>query len=208
MWRSLLALVMALWVGSAAAAEVLSLEVVHRGPVYELELDARVAIPASTVLALITDYQHLPEINPDLSEVEILRQGPPTRVRMLSEVCFWLFCYDITHVEDFEPLPDGLEAVIVPELSEFHSGLVSWHVHAEGEGARVYMHALLEPAFPVPPLIGPLLIRSGLRRMAEKTVTALERRGLQGPRSGTSHSPGNPVRLPGLLSPGAGSDHR
>ncbi len=191
MYRYLLLVPTLLWGYCLPAAEVLSLKVVQRGPVYELELDARVAIPASTVLALITDYPNLPEINPDLSAVEVLRQGPPARVRMLSEACFWLFCYRLTHVGDFQPLPDGLKVVIVPGLSEFRSGLVSWHVHAEGGGARVYMRARLEPAFPVPPLIGPLLIRSGLRRMAEQTLIALERRGLQGPRSGTSHSPGS-----------------
>ncbi len=194
--RQLLLVSVLLWGQAAAAAEILRLDIVRHGTVYELALDARLATPVSRVMALITDYEHLSEINPDLREVEVLRPGPPTRVRMLSEACFWLFCYRLTHVEDFSRLPDGLEAVIVPELSEFRSGRVSWHVHAEGTGTRIYMHARLEPDFLVPPVIGPVMIRSGLRRMAGQTVTALERYGRQGPRSGTSHSPDSPASSP------------
>ncbi|MGH8327116.1 MAG: hypothetical protein ACRET2_10175, partial [Steroidobacteraceae bacterium] len=69
---------------------------------------------------------------------------------------------------------------VVPGSGDLRSGRAQWNF-AEAAGAdaggatELESSAVLTPAFRVPPLIGPWLVRRWLRAEAERAVTTIER---------------------------------
>jgi hypothetical protein len=64
-----------------------------------------------------------------------------------------------------------IEAVILPEFSDFRSGLARWQLTARGAATQLEFSNSFEPDFWVPPVIGPWLIKRKL--VWEVTETAM-----------------------------------
>ena len=162
---------------SAQAARVERLEVWREGPVYRIELDAELRAAPGAVRTMILDPAHWPRLMPWLVAVDRLA-GPGQQVRRMRAVlrgCVLFFCRELRHVMDFRaPDPWTVEAHTVREGSDFRHGRTRWRLAPEGGGTRLRMEAELEPAFWVPPLIGPLVVRAKLRGMAETVVRRMD----------------------------------
>ena len=150
----------------------------HEDGFYQLHLHAQLGVPAEQVKNIITDYDHLDQVNPFLKESRVERRNPDksTQMRLITESCIWFICFEIRHDQLFEPMRgSSLLAHIIPEHSDFHSGHFSWTVRANGTETDIYMEAFVEPAFIVPPLIGPYLLEKIMGDIALGTLRNIER---------------------------------
>jgi hypothetical protein len=160
------------------AAEVEELEVSYANGSFYVTMIFSVAAEAARVRAVLTDYARLTRLHPTIIESGVLpapRAGV-TRVRTRTYDCILIFCADITRVEDVsDDGAGGFRAVIVPALSDMSSGHSRWCFDARGKTTRVTFKAQMDPDFWVPPLIGPAIIKHGLRRQLAKAAANLER---------------------------------
>jgi len=77
----------------------------------------------------------------------------------------------------YAPRPDGgdLHAEVLPAQSDFSYGRADWQFRPAGTSTHLRFSAELEPAFWVPPLLGPWLVERSLREEAERTSAGIER---------------------------------
>lgn len=162
----------------ANAGEIVAVGVERFGDRYVVEIDARFAAPPERLRALLTDYAHLGRINDSIRHSEVMEVNSPQHhcVRTEAEVCVTVFCKRIVQVQDVSVLPDGdILATVRPTRSDFSYGVARWKFWQEPAGTRMRFRSEIEPAFWVPPLIGPWLIQRALHAETLKSVHNLER---------------------------------
>jgi hypothetical protein len=62
----------------------------------------------------------------------------------------------------------------LPEQSDFRVAAERWRILPEGTGTRFLYRAEIEPAFFVPPIIGPLVMRRVLARELRESAVRFE----------------------------------
>jgi hypothetical protein len=165
-------------VGTVWAGEVLQVGVGRVDQRYAVDIDARFNAPVERLRVLLTDYPNLARINDSIQRSEVLAGAPAQqqRVRIEARVCVGVFCKNIVQVQDVGVLADGsILAAIVPHGSDFRYGIARWQFWDEPTGTRMRFHSEIEPAFWVPPIIGPWLIQSALQAETLNSVANLER---------------------------------
>lgn len=171
----------ALWlltIAVAGAGEVVNVSVDHFEKRYVVEIDARFNASAERLRELLTDFPNLNRINDSIQSSEVLEINSPQHhcVRTEAKVCVAMLCKTIVQVQDVSVLPDGnLLATIRATRSDFSYGVAHWDFWKEHAMTRMRFRSEIEPAFWVPPLIGPWLIRRALQDEALKSVANLER---------------------------------
>lgn len=161
------------------AGGVLDSSVRYDAGVYSLSIEARIDAPVEMVYRLITDYDHLHDINPAIRESRILRTYSPVkhRIRTVTRVCVLFYCRNVTQSQDMVQLPGyTIEAVILPQDSDFRRGRGHWRLTGEGDATVMRFGAELVPAFYLPKLIGPWLIRREMVRQITEIVLLIEAR--------------------------------
>lgn len=161
----------------AAAAEVLHTEVSHGAGRYTVVFEFQVAADANAVRRILTDYDHLDRLLRVVQKSEQLSPGDDgrPRVRVVMCSCFLFFCQTVRKLETITEFSDGrLVTIADPSESDYRYSRVEWQIHAEPARARVAYHAEHEPAFFVPPLIGPWAIKSRIRDELELIAERLE----------------------------------
>lgn len=161
----------------AAAGEALRIEVDQVDTRYVVSVDMSIAASAPAVRRLLTDYAHLAQLNDSILESRVVETFSANRHRVytFAEVCVAVFCRDLQQFQDVEQRQDGdIFLTIVPEGSDFQSGYAHWRFEIGDSATRVLLDSKLEPAFWVPPVIGPLLIKHALRRETLESVEKLE----------------------------------
>lgn len=162
----------------AGAGEVLNVAVEQSGTRYVVEIEARFDVPAAHLRALLTDYPNLGLINDSIRHSEVLETLSPRHhcVRTEARVCVALLCKTIVQVQDVSQLPGGdLLATMRATRSDFSYGVARWQFREEAAGTHMRFRSEIEPAFWVPPLIGPWMIRHALQAEALKSVANLDR---------------------------------
>jgi hypothetical protein len=166
--------------GGAQAATIESLKVSRQDRRYEVNLDALLDAPAAAAYAAFADPGNLPSINPAVRHVEVLgRDGEAVRLATEVRVCAALYCRNLRQVNDmhYAPRPDGgdMSAEVLPLQGDFKSGAANWQFRSVEAKTHLHFHAELEPAFWIPPVIGPWLVQRSLRIEAETTSAGIER---------------------------------
>ena len=167
-----------LTVPPAIAGEVMAVAVQHFDQRYVVEIDARFDVSAERLRAVLTDYAHLGRINDSIRRSEVIETNSAQHHCVLTEaeVCVALFCKQIVQVQDVSVLPDGsILATMRPTRSDFRYGVARWDFWEDTAGTRMRFRSEIEPAFWVPPLIGPWLIQRALQAETLKSVANLER---------------------------------
>ena len=144
------------------ASEILESSITLDAGVYVIRVEALIAAPPPTVLQLMTDYDRLTAINTTIKESRIVHTYSPTkhRVQTLIRACILFFCRNVRQLQDVEQHNERLlVATIIPAESDFRQGTVRWQLAESGGGTRMSLTATLEPAFWVPPVIGPWLVK-------------------------------------------------
>jgi hypothetical protein len=163
------------------AATIESLSVAHDGARYRVEMQVRLNTPAAASYAVFADPASLPRVNPAVQTVQVLQRGGDERARIYTEVqvCAMLYCKLLHQTQDmhYAARPDGgdLQADVVPEASDFSYGQAQWQFRPAGSATELHFHAELQPAFWIPPVIGPWLVERSLREEAERTSAGIER---------------------------------
>lgn len=167
---------------AALCAEINHVELEHAHNHYRLKITASVSANADSVRRIITDYENLTAINPYLKQSKIMDKSEDgrTTVDMLSQICIFIFCYDIRHVQIFHPNnTDTIYARIIPRLSDFQSGWLRWQIKAKDSDenspvTEISFDTELTPDFFVAPVIGPYQIKRKMFEVASITINNLE----------------------------------
>jgi len=163
---------------ASIAGEILASSVTHADGRYDLTITARINAPRDAVLRAITDYSNLAAINPDIEVSELLGTTPDgvSTVRTVIHVCILVFCKRVQQLQQVtRPRADTIEAVIVPEGSDFRSGFARWQLASiSAMTTELQFTETFEPDFWVPPLIGPWLIRRKLVGEVAETLMYIE----------------------------------
>ena len=167
----------------AHAAQVLSVRVTRDGTRFVIGMHVAIDASPPAVFRALQDYSAMMRYNPDLRAVRVQPTGVPGRVRLFTAVhtCVLIFCKTM-HQEQLMTAvanADGgvLEADLLPHGGDFKEGYARWTV-----GACVMTHATtcldarieLVPAFWVPPIIGPWVLRRRMAEEARRTSAGLE----------------------------------
>lgn len=168
----------------AAAAQIRSVQVTRRGSQFTILMRLAFQAPPWAVFAALQDYAAMPRYNPDLRSVRIEPTGEPGRIRLLTIVhaCVLIFCRTLHQEQIMTATADArgevLRAALVPHGGSFRSGHASWTVRpCRTGGAPTCLDARIElqPAFWVPPLIGPWILRHKMYQEARRSGHGLER---------------------------------
>ena len=178
LWRLAGALVLLLPAARLPAYELVSVETTRDGAAYLLRIEAVFAATPARVLAVLTDYDHIHELHPRVTQSRSLGiVGPATEeVYTRFEGCLLMFCRSIDRVERIRADDGALFAADVPGRGSFREGTTVWRLENEGEQTRLRYEARFVPAFWVPPLIGPGQMSRSVQQMTLELMTEVERR--------------------------------
>lgn len=170
-----------LLVGATAAAPVV--EVSSARGVYFVEVDATIDVPRTVVWALLTDYQHLNRLSDSIRRSSVVERAADGAVVVdtVTHACFGPFCRTLRHRQRVTETPlEQIVSVTDPAHSDFADGRAEWLLHDAGSGTRIVYLMRVRPTVFIPPLIGPRMVRLGMRREVRALFEGLERRGAEG----------------------------
>lgn len=163
---------------AAGASTVESADIRFIGASYHYRFSARVEAGADAVREVVTDYDHLERINPNVVESRVLvRYGDSSLKRqLLMKQCVLVFCFDIDFIERVDFLPNGdIVTTVVPGEGNFRRGATVWRIEALSKTAsRITMEADQEPDFFVPPVIGPFIMKRKFLSEVDETMRRIE----------------------------------
>ncbi len=165
----------------AGAASIDDLEVHQTAGRYHIEMRAHLGVPAGAAYAVFADLENLRAINSDVREARIVGRIADGRVQLYTvfRACVLWYCRSIreTQTMTFVRGHAGgeVDAVILPSSGDFRSGRAHWLFRNAGGQTELDVTAELDPAFRIPPLIGPWLVRRWLRAQTERATVAIER---------------------------------
>ncbi|MEM7611824.1 MAG: SRPBCC family protein [Pseudomonadota bacterium] len=161
----------------AGAAEILSIDVTHEDGRYFMRSETWFDAPRAGVFDVLTDYERFDRIS---SIYEDSRFEPPaedgtTRVYTTVKGCVLFFCQTMSRTERLEA--DGLgfiRATTEEGSSDFDYSVAIWELSEKDGGTLVVYAVEMEPAFWVPPLIGPYVMKRKLRKGGEDAIVRIE----------------------------------
>jgi hypothetical protein len=159
----------------AGASNLSKIEISEYSGNYRVRMVMQIHAPARYVNSVLTDYKHIYRLNPAITESEILPSphSGTVRVKTRMEGCIFFFCRNIDRLEEVREVTSGhLQAVIIPEQSDFTSGSAEWHIQPVGEDSEIVYEAQVTPAFFIPPIIGSYFVK---RTFAEAVITSFAR---------------------------------
>ena len=124
--------------------------VFEKDGVYYINASAEIAASAQHVRNVITDYVHIYRLSDSIIESRIIspKDSNKVHVETLVQCCIPMFCKDVLRVEEVsEPESGIIQTKIIPEKSDFRSGVAKWKVEARGNITHLTYEASLEPDF-------------------------------------------------------------
>lgn len=174
--RRLACLALLLAPATLSALQIERLEVRSDDGTYAVHLDAVIAAPPERVRARLTDYEGLRRLNPAILQSRLLVEDGRRIVHTRLRACVLFFCRDLDRYELLEEeSADHIRTRLLPR-GHFRSGEADWRLQAVPGGTRLTYDARMQPAFFIPPLIGPALVRARMDAELRHTLSLLERR--------------------------------
>ncbi|MDM0112723.1 SRPBCC family protein [Variovorax sp. J22R133] len=165
------------WIAVGASAQQIQIETAGRGELITVTATADMAVELLTAWNAISDYDHLAEFIPDMSSSRVVqREGDKVLVDQAGQFSFLFFRQPVdVKMEVTETPPRRIVARAVGgNLKEFEGRYALEHV--PGGGVRLTYSGRLVPDFPVPPVIGPIVVRNMLAKQFTALVTEIMRR--------------------------------
>jgi Polyketide cyclase / dehydrase and lipid transport len=172
------------WVALPAhAAQVLRVRVAREGERFLIDMRIRIAAPPHAVFRALQDYPAMPSYNPDLRAVRVVPTAVPGRVRLFTTVhtCVLIFCRTLQQEEIMTATTDAqggtLQARLVAQGGSFKAGRGFWTVGIcplAPAASCLQVRIELLPAFWIPPVIGPWVLRAKMEEEARRTSAGLE----------------------------------
>lgn len=144
---------------------------------YLVRLVMKIEADMETVYSLLTDFDQLTKLNDSIKVSRLLHSNDKQhRILIEMEGCVWIFCRRVNQVQQVTEMGMGyIKAVTLPDQSDMEYGRVLWHIQQQDNVTVISYSADVIPAFFVPPLIGPYLMKDRLLEEAEKTIRGIER---------------------------------
>lgn len=176
-WRVALLAGLGIASGNVVAVEICDSHASREGRDFVLSLDAWLAAPPERVLAVLTDYEHLPDLHLSMLSSRVLARPTPGVAEVATEFrsCLLLFCRTVRRVEQIRATGRGLSARDLPGRGSFSAGRTEWGLQAAGGGTQLSWRADITPDFWVPPFFGDALLER-MRRTTEEMLAAVEAR--------------------------------
>lgn len=175
-WIAAGLLAIGLWL---SAAEVSEVDVRREEDRYRLHVAARIDAPPSTVWKLLTDFHHLERLHHTVRDSTYLGRTAEgmDRVQIHMHPCVMFFCVDLTQIVEFHSVAARqLLADFDRRESLFNFGHLKWRLdRTTNAGTDLVFDAELAPAFWIPPLLGPWILKSTLRKTAMDIILNLDR---------------------------------
>lgn len=162
----------------AGAGQVRRAEVSHDKGTYHMVLDVELDADLDPVYAIATDFDDLERISPTVSEASRLPDPAPgiQRRKMVIRTCMLFFCMNADLVEDAVLSGHTIVTTVVPEESDFKSGQTTWTMTSRGPGlSRIVLDCVAVPAFWIPPVIGPWIIKKKMMEEGRVTIERIEK---------------------------------
>ncbi|MDX1518575.1 MAG: SRPBCC family protein [Gammaproteobacteria bacterium] len=162
----------------ACAGTVDSLQVSYQKGRYSIQLSATVDAGTTEVFHVITDYDQLHRLSDSFVESRLLDAVNDEKKRSLlvTNTCILFYCFRSRMVEDITEHPDHevISTVDVKE-SDYRFGRNHWILTPlSGNRTRLQFSCEKEPAFWIPPVIGPWLLKHRMRAEALETMRRIE----------------------------------
>lgn len=167
----------------AHAAQVSDVQVTRDGGRFEIAMHIAIDASPPAVFRALQDYSAMMRYNPDLRSVRVEETGFSGRQRLFTAIhtCVLIFCKTMHQEQLMTAIPaaDGgvLEAELLPHGGDFKAGSARWTVSAcPTAPSMTCVDAQIElvPAFWVPPVIGPWVVRRKMAEEARRTSLGLE----------------------------------
>lgn len=164
------------------AAELLDVQVEKVDERYRLYSEVNFAVGPQALYQLLIDYEKFDKFTSAIVEarnIEPDEQGRP-RFYARMEGCALLFCKSFIRHGYLVLTPiSEIVAIAEPGKSDFKYSRERWQIIANGHGTLLIYDFEMEPAFWIPPVIGPFFIQRALRRGAVRAVNRIERLALE-----------------------------
>jgi len=137
--------------------------------------------PAAVCYEVLTDFEHLPDFVPGMRSSRIVSQpGEMLRVEQVGVTGPALFGLTVRTTLGLSLAPPGPGREGRIDFSSLGGNLRqmsgAWQVRDDKTGCRIDYRATIEPDFPVPPLIGPWMMRSQIEGQLDAIAREIVRR--------------------------------
>ena len=162
---------------ASQGAELLDVQVELRNKRYRLYSEVHFDASRRALYELLIDYEQFEKFTSAIVEsrnIEPDEKGRPGfHARM--EGCVLLFCKSFIRNGYLLLTPiTEIVAIANPDESDFIFSRERWQLIPDVTGTLMIYDFVIEPAFWVPPVIGPFLIQRALRRGAARAVNRIE----------------------------------
>ena len=161
----------------AFAVDIGEIVVTEKDGVYQIRASAEIAAEEEYIRQVLTDYEHVYRLNFSIIESEVLESPVVENVRVRTRLlyCILMFCLDFERLDEISTLESGdLQAVIVPEESDFHSGKAIWKLTSIGNKTRLTYLASIEPDFFIPPVLDTIIVNEHMREEFSAAFSRIE----------------------------------
>lgn len=163
---------------STAAAAVYHLSVTREGEAFHARAVAHIDAAPRAVRAVLLDFRHFTELSSTIVTARIMSRPDARSTVVYTEArgCLSVFCATLRQRQEFtETSPRRIVVVTLPGGGNVRKGAGSWVILPEGRGTRLEWKSTVEPAFWLPPLIGPALVRKALESQGWDFTNGIER---------------------------------
>jgi hypothetical protein len=161
----------------ARGAELREMAVEYVDDRYHLKSETYMDVGQEALYLVLADFELFEQFTSAIVESRITEPDELGRPGFFArmEGCVLLFCKSFVREGYLVLTPqEEIVAVANAEASDFKFSRESWKLVPEGDGTVMIYDFELEPAFFVPPVIGPFYIQHALRSGAERAVNRIE----------------------------------
>jgi hypothetical protein len=179
-WQSIVCCGVALilgWSAPAGSADLQEVSVDFRDDRYHLESKARFAATREELYRVLTNYDLFEKFTSAFVETRNLTPDEDGRPRFFTrmEGCVLFFCKSMRRQGHLvlKP-PHEIVAIAHPDGSDFLFSRERWVLEEDDDGTVMTYYFEMEPAFWVPPVVGPYMIKRTLREGGIDAVDRIE----------------------------------
>lgn len=173
--RMLIAAAIVFATGLARADDVVRITIERAGPGYEVMACASTTASPGLTWQVLTDFDHLSDFVPDMRRSRVISApGEPLRVEQQGtwHALFFQRRIEVVFAIELDPMRDIAFRAVDGNLRP-----MSGHLRLTGRpDCRIEYRAQSTPAFWIPPLIGPALMRGQIREQLEGVLGEIRRR--------------------------------
>jgi carbon monoxide dehydrogenase subunit G len=159
--------------GAAAGADT---DVRRTGKTFQVRAMIEAGAPLDLCYSVLTDFDRLADFIPGMQSSRVVSPpGEPLRLRQVgrTELPFSEYSFDVTLAVELDPPREITFERVAGNLQRMQG---RWLVAGDDTRCTIDYQAEIEPGIWVPPLIGPLLMRSQVARQIEGLESEIERR--------------------------------